>query len=232
MQGKSITKEGTFRTTYKKDLSSIPLMANRNSITVLQLNPTGLSNAKQLLLNKNLADQKPDFVALNQTKKQLPENCFTIYCTFSRCRGQNQRRVSLSVPKDTSCCEIQEVQNGKFDSIWCAVQNRKQSILVATACKHQGEVNEIEEIIITFRSAIDFAKEYNMKGVLFVGYLNARTTLWEDSLTNNNGVTLEHYMENKLVNILNKGEKNFYAVNGSSVINLCMTTDHFTNWTF
>ena len=114
-------------------------MANRNSITVLQLNPTGLSNAKQLLLNKNLADQKPEFVALNQTKKQVPENFLTNYCTFSRCRGQNQRRVSQSVPKDTSCCEIQELQNGKFDSIWCAVQNRKQSILVATACIHPGE---------------------------------------------------------------------------------------------
>ena len=90
----------------------------------------------------------------------------------------------------------------------------------------------MEEIIITFRSAIDFAKDYNMRRVLFVGYLNARTTLWGDSLTNNNGVTLEHYTENKLVNILNKNEKKFYAVNGSSVINLCMTTDQFTNWTF
>ena len=64
-------------------------MANRNYITVLQLNPTGLSNAKQLLLNKYLEDQKPDFVALNETKKQVPENVFTNYRTFSRCRGPN-----------------------------------------------------------------------------------------------------------------------------------------------
>ena len=115
MQGKSITNE-TFhlRSTYKKELSSIQVMANRNSITVLQLNPTGLSNAKQLLLNKHLEDQKPDFVALNETKKQVPENFFTNYRTFSRCRWLNQRGVSLSVPKDTSCCEIQKLKKLKF----------------------------------------------------------------------------------------------------------------------
>ena len=184
-------------------------MANRNSITVLQLNPTGLSNAKQLLLNKYLEDQKPDFVALNETKKQVPENFFTNYRTFSRCRGLNQRGVSLSVPKDISCCEIQELKNEKFDSLWCAVQYRKQSILVATAYIPPEDVNEMEEFINTFGSAINFAKENNMKGVLFVGDLNARSTLWGDSRNNKNGVTLEHYIENKLVKILNNGGKNF-----------------------
>ena len=231
MQGKSTTKETfPFRDTYKIDLSSIPVMTNKNSITALQLNPTGLSNAKQLLLNKYLEDQKPDFVALNETKKQIPENFFTNYRTFSRCIGQNQRGVSLSVPKDTSCFEIKELENKKFDSIWCAVQYHKQPILVATAYIPPGEVNIMEEFIITFESAIDFAKANNMKGVLFVGDLNARSTLWGDSLTNNSGSTLERYIENKLVNILNNGENTFYAVNGSSVIDLCMTTDQLANW--
>ena len=174
MQGKSISKEAfPFRSTYKKDLSSIQVMANRNSITVLQLNSTGLSNAKQLLLNKYLEDQKPDFVALNGTKKHVPKNVFTNYRIFSRCRGLNQRGVSLSVPKDTSCCEIQELKNEKFDSIWCAVQYRTQSILVTTAYIPLGDVNEMEEFINTFGSAFNFAKENNMKGVLFVGDPNA-----------------------------------------------------------
>ena len=88
----------------------------------------------------------------------------------------------------------------------------------------------MEEFINTFGSAINFAKENNMKGVLFVGDLNARSTLWGDSRNNKNGVTLEHYIENKLVKILNNGEKTFYSVNGSSVIDLCMTTDQLTNW--
>ena len=34
--------------------TSISIMANINSITVLQLNPNGLSDAKQLLINKHL----------------------------------------------------------------------------------------------------------------------------------------------------------------------------------
>ena len=110
-----------FRSTYKKNLSSIPVMANRNSITVLQLYPTGLSNAKQLLLNKYLDDQKPDFVAMNEPKKQVPENIFTNYRTFSRRRGQNQRGVSLSVPKDISCCEIQELKKIRLDLVCCTI---------------------------------------------------------------------------------------------------------------
>ena len=124
MQGKSITKKLLpFRGTFKKDLCSIPVIADRNSITVLQLNPTGLSNAKQLPLNKFLKDQKPDFVALDETKKQVPENFFTKNRTFSRCRGQNQRGVSLSVPKDTSCCETQEFKKMKSSNLFGVLYN-------------------------------------------------------------------------------------------------------------
>ena len=166
MQGKSITKETfSFRGTYKKDLSSIPVMANRNSNIVLKLNSTGFSNARQLLLNKDLKDQKPDLVASNETKKKVHENFFTNYRSFSKCRGQNQRVESLSVPKDTSCCEIQEIKKEKIDSIWCAVHHRKQSVLLATAYIPPVEVNGM---IISFGSAIDFVKENNMKGLLFV----------------------------------------------------------------
>ena len=86
--------------------------------------------------------------------------------------------MSLSVPKDTSCCEMQELKNEKFYSIWCAVQYRKQSILIATAYIPPGDVNEMEEFINAFGSAINFAKQNNMKGALFVGDLNARSTLW------------------------------------------------------
>ena len=121
-------------------------------------------------------------------------------------------------------------KNDKFDSIWCAVHYRKQSILVATAYIPPGDVNERDEFIKTFESAINFAKKNNMKGVLFVGDLNGRSTLWGDSRTNKNGGTLEQYIGNKLVKILNNGEKTFYSVNGSSVIDLCMTTDQITNW--
>ena len=67
----------------------------------------------------------------------------------------------------------------------------------------------MEEFNNTFGSAINFAKENNMKGVLFVGDLNARRTLWGDSRTNKNGGTLEHYIENKLLKILNNDEKLF-----------------------
>ena len=74
MQGKSITKETfPFRGTYKKDLSSIQVMANRHFNNARPLNPTGPSNAKQLLLKKHLEDQKPDFVALNGTKNKYPK---------------------------------------------------------------------------------------------------------------------------------------------------------------
>ena len=121
--------------------------------------------------------------------------------------------------KDTSCCEIQELENEKFVSICCAVHYCKQFNLVATAyIPPARKVNEMEEFIITFGRAIDFARENNMKGVLFVGDLNARSTLWGDSLTNKNGCTLEHYIENKLVIILNNGEKTFYDVNVAQLL--------------
>ena len=69
-------------------------MADRNSITVLQLNPTGLSNAKQILLNKYFEEQKPDFVAFNETKKKVLED-------FSRTTALSR---DVEVLYKSTCC--------------------------------------------------------------------------------------------------------------------------------
>ena len=51
-------------------------MANKNYANILQLNVTGMSSAKQVLLNKYIDDAGADFTALNETKKELPVDFF------------------------------------------------------------------------------------------------------------------------------------------------------------
>ena len=103
----------------------------------------------------------------------------------------------------------------------------KGVLFVATAYIPPDDVNGMEEFINIFGSAINLQKNH-MKGVLYVGDLNARSTFWGDSRNNKNGGTLEDYIEKKLVKILNNGEKTFYYDNGSSLIDICMTTDQLT----
>ena len=65
-------------------------MANKNYANILQLNVTGMSSAKQLLLNKYIDDAGADFIALNETKKELPETFFINHRTFSQQQTHNQ----------------------------------------------------------------------------------------------------------------------------------------------
>ena len=46
-------------------------MANKNYANILQFNVTGMSSAKQVLLNKYIDDAGADFIALNETKKGI-----------------------------------------------------------------------------------------------------------------------------------------------------------------
>ena len=63
-------------------------MTDENQFAILQLNLTGISVAKQTLLNKFFNDLKPDFVSLNETNCALPHGYFNNYRTFSQHKTQ------------------------------------------------------------------------------------------------------------------------------------------------
>ena len=205
-------------------------MANKNYANILQLNVTGMSSAKQVLLNKYIDDAGADFIALNETKKELPEDFFINHRTFSQQQTHNQGGVSLSLPKETSCFEIHDLQSKNFDSVWCAVNFHNQSFLLATAYIPPIADTKMKECLSTLDKARSYAKLNNMKGVLFVGDLNARNLLWGDIRNNSSGSLLEQYIEEESVEILNDGQPTFYSINGSSVIDLIMTTEELCGW--
>ena len=189
-----------------------------------------MSFAKQLLLNKYIDDAGADFIALNETKKELPENFFINHRTFSQQQTHNQGGVSLSLPKETSCFEIHDLQSKNFDSVWCAVNFHNLSFLLATAYIPPIADAKMKEFLSTLDKARSLAKLINMKGVLFAGDLNARNLLWEDIRNNSSGSLLEQYIEEESVEILNDGQPKFYSTNGSSVIDLFMTTEELCGW--
>ena len=183
-------------------------MANKNYANILQLNVTGMSSAKQVLLNKYIDDAAADIIALNETKKELPEDFFLNHRSFSQQQTHNQGGVSLS-PKETSCFEIHDLQSKKFDSVWCAVNFHNLSFLLATAYIPPIADTKMKEFLSNLDKARSYAKLNNMKGVLFVGDLNARNLLWGDIRNNSSGSLLEQYIEEESVEILNDGQPTF-----------------------
>ena len=205
-------------------------MANKNYANILQLNVTGMSSAKQVLLNKYIDDAGADFIALNETKKELPEDFFINHRTFSQQQTHNQGGVSLSLPKETSCFEIHDLQSKNFDSVWCAVNFYNLSFRLAAAYIPPIADTKMKEFLSTLDEAKSYAKLNNMKGVLFVGDPNARNLLWGDIRNNTSGSLLEQYIEEESVEILNDGQPTFYSINGSSVIDIFMTTEELCGW--
>ena len=88
----------------------------------------------------------------------------------------------------------------------------------------------MKEFLSTLDKAGSYAKLNNMKGVLFVGDLNASTLLWGDIRNNSSGSLLEQYFEEESVEIPNDGQPTFYSINESSVIDLFMTTEELCGW--
>ena len=75
-------------------------MADKIYANILQLNVTGMSSAKQVLLNNNIDDAGADFIALNETKKELPEDFYINYRSFSQQQTQPRRSLSLTTKRN------------------------------------------------------------------------------------------------------------------------------------
>ena len=68
-----------------------------------------------------------------------------------------------------------------------------------------------------------------LSGNIFVGDINARSSLWGDTRNNTCGDILEAYIEEADLLVMNNGEPTFRAVNGKSVNDLTITPDKLTD---
>ena len=204
-------------------------MSDCNNISIMQLNLTGISAAKQTLLNKYFNDLKPDFVALNETKRALPHDYFNNYRTFSQHQNTYSGGVSLSLPIEVSCCEISSFQRTTFDSVWCLVHMQNLSFILSTAYVPPNAEEEVGDFILSLDEARQYCTANKLSGVIFVGDINARSSFWGDTRNNKCGDILEAYVEEADALVLDEGEPTFYAVNGKSVIDLTIITDKLTD---
>ena len=59
--------------------------------------------------------------------------------------------------------------------------------------------------------------------------MNARNIIWGETRSNSTGAIQEQYVKEN-VETLNHGQQTFYAVNGSSIIDLILTADGIRGW--
>ena len=78
-------------------------MAKVKKLSFMQLNSSGLSNAKQTVLENYINDMKLDFISLNEIKQKVLHDIFKIYRTFSHHQQAHHGGVALSLPKEISC---------------------------------------------------------------------------------------------------------------------------------
>ena len=77
-----------------------------------------------------------------------------------------------------------------------------------------------------------FSTEHNLE-LLPAGNINARHPMWVDRSTNEHGRTLMNapHDSSRLLNALNDGQPTFVTTNGSSVIDLFITSERLTETT-
>ena len=94
---------------------------------------------------------KPDFISLIETKQRIPHDIFKNYRTFSNHQQALYGGVALSLPKEVSCCEIQNFQKKTFDSIWCAVYLGHKSFILATAYIPPNDEDCLKNFLIPWK---------------------------------------------------------------------------------
>ena len=152
-------------------------MVEVKKLSFVQLNSSGLSNAKQIALEKYVDDMKPDFITLNETKQGISHDIFKNYWTFSHHQLAHHGGVALSLPKDVNCCAIPTFREKLFGSIWCAVYLGHNSFILATPYIPPNTENFIKYFFNGLENARVYALRSNMTGDIFVGVLYTRSLL-------------------------------------------------------
>ena len=189
------------------------------------LNINGISDHCKNAFDKYVKEQQPICMCLNETNKHLDIDAFTNYNTES---SNKYRGVAIIMKQSLRYTRLTELESSKIDSIFLVTIIRGHTVLISTSYIPPNSPQQMRIWLEQCDSAFDQIVRNNFKGMLFFGYLNARHTYWGDTTANDHGTMLVDRLNENLA-VINNGEPTFLALNGHSVIDLCILTQSLSS---
>ena len=197
-------------------------MIESNSLKTMLININGLSNHSKAAVESYIDEQGVGVLALCETGKLLGQNDFRNYITYSK----NQRKgVSISIHDSQQSTELKCLMTENIDIVFALIIRENKKFVVGAAYVPPDDQASLDLLLKSLTFCVAFCNEHNINNLIFMGDFNCRHEAWNDTTRNQNGQLLHEYIESaEHLTLANPNTPTFSCINGSSIIDLCITS--------
>ena len=198
-------------------------------LKICSINICGMSDRSSSALEKYCFDHSLDVVGIqeaataNKNKLHLANMEMIQDTNAAKNKGcalyVNSGRLSI-----TQVDSISQLSKN-IDSAWGLVTGKHCRYIIGTVYLKLNYKNAVEELMKMLAVAHQTAKTMHATGVILMGDLNARSTLWGDTTENSYGKKLVNQLEFQNFSIISSDKPTFLSTNGCSNIDLLITSN-------
>ena len=198
-------------------------------IKIGSINIDGMSPKSTFLLDKYCYDQDFDILAVQESGNQDHDKISISNMDFiSDDNRAANRGVLLYARNNHSITKLKEISqlSTNIDTAWgiTVIQN-KRFIIGSVYLKHHY-LKGVQELISMLNKADNLKSQLKASGIIVIGDLNARHTLWGDRISDQYGKKLAEMLDISKFSICSADSPTYLCVNGSSCIDLCIVSNN------
>ena len=193
------------------------------------INIDGMSPKSTFLLDKYCDEKRFDVLAVQESgKKDIDKITLSNMDVITDDNSAANRGVLLYIRNEHSITKLKEINklSKAIDSTWgIAVIHNKRFIIGSVYLKHQY-LKGVQELISMLSKAHDLKPKLKASGIIVIGDLNARHTLWGDKIKDPYGKKLTELLDTSKFSVCSANSPTFLCVNGSSCIDLMIVSNN------
>ena len=195
------------------------------------INICGMSNRSKMMLDKYIDLNKLDIVAVQESGTSCKQKLtLTNMKLITDTNNASNRGAVLYVHNTISCTSIPEISNisKQIDSAWGLVIVNNRRYVIGSVYVKLNYNNGITDVLKMLNAADTYRKKVKAAGVILTGDLNARHTVWGDTMKNNYGNQLFERLDSNAFTIRYAPSPTFLSENGSSCIDLIIISNNLS----
>ena len=201
-------------------------------IKVCSINICGLSARSKMMMDKYVDDEAYDVVCVQETGTIDSRN--VNLCNMNVITDTNKasnRGASIYINNKYSLTRLESISQmyKNIDSSWGLMVIENQRFIIGTVYVKLNYQPAVEETLEMLNKAQNLCPKMRAKGVILLGDFYARNTACGDSITNNYGNNLPNNLDLSKYTILTPDKPTFLADNGSSYIDLIITSNNLSS---
>ena len=199
------------------------------NIKACSINICGMSSKSRFLLDKFSYDEQFDLVFAQESHSAEEENSvLTNMCCITDENDAKNKGAAIYTLNTHSITKLSEVSkmSTNIDTAWgVAVLNNKRFIVGSVYLK-LNYINGIKELINMLNKCHEIKNKIKASGIIVMGDLNARHSLWGDKKDCPYGKKLVELLDVTKFSICHADSPTFLCANGSSCIDLMIISNN------